>query len=190
MSIIDKRTAQQRYDTGHPVRLATDSGYVPDGWTSAALGTYGLRSLSEYEKWVREVVDRLEPAPTLHWEAPPPSRRTHDEAAGFIFRHEEFEVGNTSGSSHPLGFIEKGDLPRGYWETLSGALYIVRSYRTPIAWRTVDHEVIIPPVRYSNTTTQHQYLAARAWGQEFVATDGSVRKGRGRSPYGPREGGW
>ena len=36
--------------------------------------------------------------------------------------------------------------------------YVVYSYETPIAWLLKDGTVIVPNVRYSNTTTNHQSL--------------------------------
>jgi hypothetical protein len=40
--------------------------------------------------------------------------------------------------------------------------YVVYSYDTPIAWVTLAGEVVIPDVRYSATTSQHQAAARRA----------------------------
>ena len=36
--------------------------------------------------------------------------------------------------------------------------YTVLSYDTPIGWVTKGGEKVIPNVRYSETTTQHQYI--------------------------------
>lgn len=36
--------------------------------------------------------------------------------------------------------------------------YVVYSYQTPIAGVTTDGEILIPPVRYSRTTSRHQGL--------------------------------
>ena len=36
------------------------------------------------------------------------------------------------------------------------ATYVIYSYETPIAWRTVDGEWVISPERYSRTTGRHQ----------------------------------
>jgi hypothetical protein len=55
----------------------------------------------------------------------------------------------------------------------------------------------VPCVRYSNATTQHQYACLHGRYDSGVGEignwldvgdPGSVRKGRGASPYGPREG--
>lgn len=36
--------------------------------------------------------------------------------------------------------------------------YTVLSYNTPIGWVNNGGEIVIPPVKYSQTTTQHQYI--------------------------------
>lgn len=58
-----------------------------------------------------------------------------------------------------------GELPKRYATELSavdGPMYVVYSYRTPIAWRT-DERIVIPKVKYSGTTTRHQNLVKEAW---------------------------
>lgn len=46
---------------------------------------------------------------------------------------------------------------------LRHAQFVIYSYQTPIAWKTVDGEWVVPNVRYSRTTTRHQsYLYALA----------------------------
>lgn len=50
-----------------------------------------------------------------------------------------------------------GDLPRGIVIPAT-AIYVVWSYRTPIAWVDHDGTVTVPDVHYSNTTTMHQHL--------------------------------
>lgn len=87
--------------------------------------------------------------------------------------------------------------------------YVIYSYQTPIAWHS-NGTWRMPNVRYSVTTTQHQWiiwfalralpevtegraaLDAPSWRDgtaPYNATQ-SVMKGRGHSPYGPRKGGW
>jgi hypothetical protein len=72
--------------------------------------------------------------------------------------------------------------------------YVVFSYDTPIAWHdSVTGEWTVPAVRYSVTTTQHQYTVARALGIEWSSwAPGTIaaNKGHGKSPYGPRTGGF
>lgn len=171
---ITEDRARELFEQGHPVGFEM---YDSMHWVSAATGSYGIRSfdgVGEIGQWFKD-----------------PSRKTHDEAAGHIFRREEFRIGNLSGS---YNLLPEGDLPKQYRvgikdiATKSGVRYVVRSYETPIAWVEVTGEIVVPPVRYSHTTTQHQYLAARALGVNFHATDDSFRKGKGRSPYGPRAG--
>lgn len=43
-----------------------------------------------------------------------------------------------------------------------GPLYVVYSYRTPIAWVTGFGKVVVPDHKYSVTTTHHQNMC-RAW---------------------------
>jgi hypothetical protein len=54
--------------------------------------------------------------------------------------------------------IEFGQLPHEYRSSVERATYVVYSYRTPIAW-FVDDEWVVPDVRYSNTTSNHQGIA-------------------------------
>lgn len=42
--------------------------------------------------------------------------------------------------------------------------YYVMSYGTPIAWVHCDGTRVVPDVKYSLTTTQHQSIVRRAWG--------------------------
>lgn len=96
-----------------------------------------------------------------------------------------------------------------------GRVYVMFSYDTPIGW--VDMRdgapvasplLTVPNVRYSQTTKRHQSHArshmaltddgARDYSRGYVDTGeyvtlptvdpGAVRKGRGRSPFGPRRG--
>lgn len=43
-------------------------------------------------------------------------------------------------------------------------VYTVLSYRTPIAWVARNGNLVIPDVKYSPTTTQHQWTVKAAWG--------------------------
>ena len=61
--------------------------------------------------------------------------------------------------SHPT----RGSLPAEWFVRLlddmaasGGEMFILYSYKTPIAWRTSSGEVVVPPVRYSVTTSKHQ----------------------------------
>ncbi len=59
-----------------------------------------------------------------------------------------------------------GRLPLEYQDSIKGnpaVDYVVWSYATPIAWHNeVTGEWTIPPVKYSQTTTQHQHTARMA----------------------------
>ena len=166
---ITKEEARELFDRGYPVRQEAKVGYQL--WLSAAGRNWPERFDEEDVRWFKD-----------------PSRKTHDEAAGHIFRREEFTIGNVSARIVTLPMLSRGALPREYHASYNGALYAVDSYETPIAWIDRSGEVTMPPVRYSNTTTQHQHMTARALGVGFGATDGSFRKGKGRSPFGPRAG--
>lgn len=98
-----------------------------------------------------------------------------------------------------------GSLPHVHRCRLAGddPDYVILSYDTPIAWHA-DGTWRVPNVRYSLTTTQHQWLigdAIRLLPEVIGGTAAldaprgwyngeSARKGRGKSPYGPRTGGW
>jgi hypothetical protein len=49
-------------------------------------------------------------------------------------------------------YNESHRVARGYNENI----YVVWSYATPIAWYTESEGWVIPPVKYSPTTTKHQ----------------------------------
>lgn len=83
------------------------------------------------------------------------------------------------------------------------SIFVVFSYRTPIAWATEgDALLTVPRVRYSNTTSRHQSLAQGGimgeWpsrveyvtvGESVTLGDpGAFRKGKGATPFGARVG--
>lgn len=75
----------------------------------------------------------------------------------------EFSVGNLSGKVRQRG--EKVDLrlmPRKAAHGIDRAVYVIRSYDTPIAWALGKDTWIIPQVKFSNTTAQHQSLVKTA----------------------------
>ncbi|WNM68807.1 hypothetical protein SEA_SOOS_77 [Gordonia phage Soos] len=77
-----------------------------------------------------------------------------------------FDGGIIRGEMHPNGLrVSLGELPM-QWATklsaLDGPLFVVFSYLTPIAWRT-NAGIVIPPVKYSATTTRHQNIVKDAW---------------------------
>lgn len=81
-----------------------------------------------------------------------------------------FECKNSNGSVRGTAFVSGvGRLPAEYVEIFRAAqdagrlVYVVYSYATPIAWveetMTDGERWIIPEVKYSVTTTNHQGLA-------------------------------
>lgn len=134
-------------------------------------------------------------------------RTTVQKAHQPISKLEEFTAASMSGwqcSKAPT----LGHLPEAF-RTLIDAQsvdYVVFSYSTPIAWHTPDGWVV-PPVRYSVTTSRHQgqaRLGAHYSADDVISTGpvadvmraegyafrdgGWFRPGRGRSPMGPRAG--
>lgn len=61
---------------------------------------------------------------------------------------------------------DTGRLPKEHADAYNAAakdnslLYTVKSYATPIAWVLRDGAVVVPNVKYSNTTTNQQNLCA------------------------------
>lgn len=183
---ISASHAKKLFVQGHPVRLVSTTRASLLGYNSAALRYYGHDTFEQFEQASRaRHADSPYPA---HWEQPGPSRQTSEEAMGHIFRRESFEIGNLSAAIAYLPMLTRGDLPKQHHESFNDAVYAVWSYETPIAWITQKGEVEIPSVRYSITTTKHQQMVARAFGQSFQSGSESARKGKGKSPYGPREG--
>jgi hypothetical protein len=127
------------------------------------------------------------------------------DADEYIANHETFNAGNLRGgwtSGHEG--LDYGHLPESWRARLqetarvADSLYVVVSYQTPIAWVAEDgppeaRQPVIPRVRYSLTTTQHQYIAAHAlgvqrwhaWGDDAVTKFVEVRA----ESHG-RKGGW
>lgn len=105
-----------------------------------------------------------------------------------------------------------GVLPSSYVDELKelAPVYVVYSYETPIAWATKNDELlIVPDVRYSLTTSQHQYgcltiAGEYEWIDEQLKTVKPPReigrlhnngtaantfsKGKGRTPFRERAG--
>lgn len=207
---ITRAEARDLYNRGHLVsvtrRAFTDQhGEHPDDrkpWAfhSAATRMWGLRTFEDVEGTIgARGLTSLTPDDLLYWERR--GAATQDVAAGMIFRREPFEIGNLSGRFARVGNLSwLGDLPPEERVLLGQAarkhgtqLFIVWSYKTPIAWAwpaddSEEPNAYVPPVRYSNTTTQHQHLVARALGIEGFSASKSARKGKGKSPYGPRTG--
>lgn len=68
--------------------------------------------------------------------------------------------GTLSGQPHTGGYTSTGRMPDGdERNALRDASYIVRSYGTPIAWRTPGQGWTYSAERYSVTTSRHQSIA-------------------------------
>ena len=99
------------------------------------------------------------------------TRIAQRDATNLIARHEPFQshTGSFSALYATVGNVSTlGALPDRYRVEIAAAfkragrnLYVVRSYRTPIAWWD-GTEWTIPDVRYSVTTSKHQSLVRRA----------------------------
>jgi hypothetical protein len=64
-------------------------------------------------------------------------------------------------SGHAGGADSLGKLPGCYWDSALSADYVISSYATPIAW-LVDGDWVVPPVKYSVTTSKHLSKALSA----------------------------
>lgn len=146
------------------------------------------------------------------------SRLSNDECSYAMHRREEFTnktgslTGRWLGSGSAAKFVGLGHLPTSYGDELSSILrrvYVVYSYDTPIAWAPEGEILVVPNVRYSVTTSQHQAGCLKAHRGFARGEDGTygaidpitvgqmydngtpvdiVRKGKGRSPFGERMG--
>lgn len=95
-----------------------------------------------------------------------------------------FKVGNVSGNTY-TGTL--GRLPEPFRSAYDGnhVAYVILSYATPIAWRLVGGQWVVPPVKYSVTTTNHQNTVLTAFATpRFYNTLYPQR--RADSGFGPR----
>lgn len=123
------------------------------------------------------------------------------DAAAYITRQAGFDAGSLRGMTRG-GMISAeaiGHLPETWADRLvstyaAGRLaYVVFSYVTPIAWVDIEGGITIPPVRYSLTTTQHQYLVADALavsGWNAYGDDAQTKFTEVRADSDGRSGGW
>lgn len=115
-----------------------------------------------------------------------------------IAARKAFDAGHLHGRPYHDGI--DGDMPPEYRGKVDGAQYVIKSYNTPIAWLDADGVWWLPSVSYSITTSEHQWTARTAIsqlpetvnlpkGEQWRSLPHIVRrKGRGKSPYGPRQG--
>lgn len=88
--------------------------------------------------------------------------RTH------IAARRPFVAAALSATDFSLPYGERGPntgtgvLPSRYRAAFAHAVYAVYSYGTPIAWVTAAGDVIVPPVKYSVTSSRHQGTVRRA----------------------------
>lgn len=182
--VIDIAQAEKLFNEGYTVGVRPVGRDDNPNWCHIAVGY--ARTFEEFAHGKRWWGDDLE----LEFVRPLTTRKlTRVEAAGSIFRREPFEIGSISGTPYFAPGLARGDLPGEYHESFEASAYAVWSYETPIAWVNPDGSITMPPVRYSNTTTQHQLLVARAFGVPFSTTE-SARKGKGKTPYTSRKGSW
>jgi len=85
--------------------------------------------------------------------------RNAGNIADAVAGHARFTCGNVSGQWYDTW----RDVPRGQFNGTYdsvGAVYVVFSYRTPIAMYSPVNGWTVPDARYSATTTNHQSVVA------------------------------
>jgi len=99
-----------------------------------------------------------------------------------LFENTRGTMSGRGGAVHGLG-----KLPTRFEREAMGATYVIYSFKTIIAYVTVDGRKVVPDVGFSQTTSEHQDMVLKAWkitqwparGREVVQAGG-----------GPRRGGW
>jgi hypothetical protein len=121
-----------------------------------------------------------------------PLHCTQSEAPSRIRDHARFVASNMSGQQGKV--TATGHLPEPWRSDYLHAdvTYTVLSYDTPIAWVESDGTAVVPPLRYSVTTSYHQGIAADVLlGSRLRRTD-PLQEARAvpHNSFGPRsEGG-
>lgn len=93
------------------------------------------------------------------------NRRTAPE---FIGARKDFQGSNLRGEANP-SYVNAGRLPEAWANELRTAdrngevAYVVYSYATPIAWVLTTGEVIMPDVKYSPSTSNHQSVTRKGF---------------------------
>jgi hypothetical protein len=108
--------------------------------------------------------------------------RTLADVPDLLRERAEFKIASMSAEGHGNG--DRGDLPDG-WRDLfdehafaGRVTYVVRSFKLPIMWVVDGEQIIMPPVRYSITTTSHQQIVSEALERgRFESTSRAVPQG-------------
>jgi len=82
-----------------------------------------------------------------------------------LARRESFTTSGALRGVLAPSYVTTGQLPNEYVASAHSAIYVVYSYRTPIAWLTPGGDWVMPDTRYSVTTTRHQSKIATAISQ-------------------------
>lgn len=206
---VSEAEAKALFESGHLVSASTpDKLYQRRYFSSAATENYGVdrfenlgirAQATTHFSTVAELEAHIDDPVTYYKRVGTP---TNDDAAGFVFRREAFDIQALSARFIEWGYdgeLLVGDLPPEDVLDLEEAVregaeqrkdvYVVYSYSTPIAWLLMPETLTMPRVRYSLTTTSHQHLVARAFGQTWSSWAGKRAPSlTGKSPYGPRAG--
>ena len=115
------------------------------------------------------------------------------DADSYIEHRRDFTTPSISGTN---GSTDTGRLPVEWAElyrrlAAEGRIsYTVRSYATPIGWDMVDANgetvSVVPDVRYSPTTSQHQSMTKHGFGRVFFETFEVARDEAYSEGYLPR----
>lgn len=95
-------------------------------------------------------------------------RVSNSKAGAAIAAAQPFDNQNSTLGGRTT-FIGWGELPADVDKQMHSedvVAFWVYSYDTPIAWQYDDGSWFMPPVRYSATTSQHQYIVADAIGYD------------------------
>lgn len=89
-----------------------------------------------------------------------------------IGHSRDFNAGTLKGKTLPIpNYVgQTGSLPKEWRGQMvkDSPRYVVYSYETPIAWiakRDGKFVAVVPPVKYSSTTSNHQSVARRGLGE-------------------------
>lgn len=114
---------------------------------------------------------------------------TQRKADEYIRDRLPFRAGGLSAKAGPPQHLSDAGLLPDEWAVKflrSNATYVVYSYDTPIAWVEEDGTEIMPPARYSLTTSQHQYVCAA--GMSLPWRSWETERAVPHNAFGPRHG--